>query len=1034
MFRKLLVAFAALLLLPALLLAQDGKLRGKVTDRETGDALIGANVQIEGTNMGAATDVNGDYVILSVPPALYTVKVTYIGYSPTTVSNIRVNANITTTYDFKLASSAVQIQAVEIVAERPLIQRNTTNTIRVTQSDEVQYIPFRGVQNIVALSAGAVQQGGALYVRGGRAGEIGYYVDGANATNPLFGSENYSAIREAIEEVQLQTGGFTAELGGANSGIVRTTTRTGGSQLKITADYMTDDFAKPGKQFLSTTAYGYKNAVGTLSGPIISGIRFFAAGQMNYMRDRQPMWLTPFSFSGLVDDGLVSGDNAGKPLPRDITIMQNYLPNNWQQDIQGQGNVLFDLKQLVNVPVKLRINALYDEASSINGGSWPAVLNPYGGGNYFRNPDKMSRNLTKTFSGGIKLTHIVSQTTFYEVGVSMQSRDAKTFDPIFKDNWMAYGDSAANVSAGFGTAFNPWNNRYSPPLNISIIQKLQLTDPNAPINAYNKNNQTSISATVDFTSQINSRWELKAGGSIDTWTMRSWAINNITNYLIFLDPNRDGVFDTDAIVYGSDISKGYVVDEKLRRIRSLAAGNIVTYGYDYKGNQTEGFNPGSATVDKPYKPTFAAAYLQNKFEFNDLILNFGLRYEYVDPKMLYLDPTVNPATGQLDYQGGFPVDEETNMIDESLFKTVSSYSYLLPRLSFSFPVSDRTVFYTQFGKYIQMPSLNQLYSSTVGFSNAINPLTRGSSSGSLGFTARPERTTLFEVGIRQVLTQNLAFTLTGFYKDTKDQIQLRRMYNSLGNPIFTSYQNTDFGTVKGVEFTVQLRRTERLQVNLNYTLSDAKGTGANPGSNSVATSDESKARFPNFVAPQPFNQTHRGSMIIDYRFSKGDGGPVLEGFGASLIMSFNSGHPYTKTAEPLNLGQANAWNIGVYPMGDTRFQNPVEPVNSSTTPWVFNMDLNVSKMFFFGGLSFEIYANVLNLLNTHQIINVFPNTGTPYDDGWFTSPFSTPYKAIPDYAAFYRAMNLDNRAGIMRNLGDVFAAPRQIRVGARLEL
>ena len=1028
MFRKLLVAFAALLLLPALLLSQDGKLRGKVTDRETGDALIGANVQVEGTNMGAATDVNGEYVILSVQAGVYTVKVTYIGYSTTTISNIRVNSTITTTQDFKLASSAVQIQAVEIIAERPLIQRNTTNTIRVTQQEEVQYMAFRGVQNIVALSAGAVQQGGTLYVRGGRAGEVGYYVDGANATNPLFGTESYSAIREAIDEVQLQTGGFTAELGGANSGIVRTTTRTGGSLFKISLDYITDDFAKPGSKFLGTSGFGYKNGVGTISGPIINGIRFFAAGQMNYFRDRQQMWLTPFEFDNIVDDGLNIANNAGKPLPGPIKFLENSKPNDFLQDIQGQGNVLFDLKQLVNAPVKVRVNVLYDVNTSNNNSTWPNALN-----NTFLNPDKYSQNETKTFSGGIKLTHMVSQTTFYEVGVSMQSRNARTYDKTFGDNWYAYPDSAANAAAGFGAGVNNWVNRYAGPPQMSIIQNFRFNDPNTPINAYSKNAQTSISATIDFTSQINSRWELKAGGSIDTWTMRAYSVNNISSLLVFLDPTKDGVWDADNVVYGSDIAKGYVVDEKLRRARWFSMGTINTYGYDYKGNQTDGFDIGSATVDKPYKPTFASAYIQNKFEFNDLILNFGLRYEFVDPKMLMLDPTLNTTTGQLDYQN-IAVDQETNLIDESQLKNSPSFSYLLPRLSFSFPVSDKTVFYTQFGKYVQMPSLNQLYNSTRNFSTWMNPNTRTFSSGALGFNAQPERTTLFEVGIRQVLTPNLAFTLTGFYKDGKDQLQLRRLYNSVGNAITLAYQNTDFSTVKGLEFTIQLRRTERLQVNLNYTLSDGRGTGASSGSNAVATSDVMSARFPNFVAPLPYNQTHRGSLIFDYRFAKGDGGPVLEGLGVNLLMSFNSGHPYTKIQEPLSLGQSSAWNIGVWPLNDARSRIPVEPVNSSTTPWVFNLDMNVSKMFFVGGLNLEIYANVLNLLNTKQIIDVFPNTGTPTDDGWLTTANATPYKAIPNYESFYRTINLDNRYYVMAYRGDVYGSPRQIRVGVRLEL
>lgn len=1046
MHRRSLLVIMLLVLIPALLCAQDGKLRGKVTDKETGEALISANVQIEGSAMGAATDVNGEYVILSVPAGVYTVKATYIGYTSLTVSNVRVNSNITTTQDFQLSGSAVQVPVVEIVAERPLIQRNTTNTVRVTQQEDVQYIPFRGVQNIVGLSAGAVQQRDAngnpqLYIRGGRAGEVAYYVDGANATNPLFGSENYSAIQEAIEEVQLQTGGFTAELGGANSGIIRTTTRSGGSEFKVTLDYLTDDFAKPGKEFLGTSAFGYKNAVATLGGPITNGIRFFVAGQANYMRDRSPMWLTPFEFDNLVDDGLNILNNAGTPLPGPIKFSKNYVPNNWMRDLQGQGNILFDLGQIVNAPVKLRVYGLYDVdlrtpdlgkrivfTDVIADASWPDGLT-----NIFRNPDKLRRQETVTYSGGVKLTHFVNQTTYYELGVSMQQRDYRMYDKTFGDDWLLYPDSVANANAGFGTGVYPWVGRYSGPPQISVIQRFLLNDPNAPINSYTKNSQTSLRAAIDFTSQINSRWEMKAGGSIETWTMRSFAVNNISSLLTFLDPTKDGVWDADNIVYGSDIAKGYVIDERLRRARWLNQGAINSYGYDYKGNETDGFDIGSAVVDKPYKPTFASAYLQNKFEFNDLILNFGLRYEFVDPKMLMLDPTLNTLTNELDYQN-VPVDEETNLIDESQLKASPSFGYLLPRISFSFPVSDQTVFYTQFGKYIQMPSLNRLYNSTLQFSNWMNPNTRSFAGGSLGFAARPERTTLFEVGIRQVLTSNLAFTLTGFYKDTRDQLQLRRLYNSLGNPLTLAYQNTDFGTVKGVEFTLQLRRTERLQVNLNYTLSDARGTGATNNSNAVATSDEIKARFPNFVAMQPYSQTHRGSLMMDYRFEKGDGGPILEGLGVNLLMSFNSGHPYTKILEPSNLGQANAWNIGVWPLNDARSRNPAEPVNSSTTPWIFNLDMNISKVIFVGGTNVVLYANILNLLNTKQIIDVFPNTGTPTDDGWLQASAAQPYKAIPLYEAFYRAINLDNRWGIMNYRGDVYSSPRQIRVGVRLEI
>ncbi len=126
-----------LCLLTVVATAQDGKLRGRVTDKQTSEALIGANVLIEGTTFGAATDLNGEYIILSVPPGLYTVKISYVGYASLSVTNVRVSSNLTTTEDFQLSSSAVQVQAVEVIAERPLIQRNTTNTVRMATQENI---------------------------------------------------------------------------------------------------------------------------------------------------------------------------------------------------------------------------------------------------------------------------------------------------------------------------------------------------------------------------------------------------------------------------------------------------------------------------------------------------------------------------------------------------------------------------------------------------------------------------------------------------------------------------------------------------------------------------------------------------------------------------------------------------------------------------------------------------------------------------------------------------------------------------------
>lgn len=1002
---KSILCFALLMLLPGLALTQDGKLRGKVTDRESGEALIGANVVIEGTSLGAATDVNGEYVILSVPTGVYSVKVTYIGYSPVTISNIRVSSNITTTQDFQPSSSAVQFQAVEIVAERPLVQRNTTNTVRIGTQETIRNMPFRGLQNIVALEASVVQQGGNIYVRGGRAGDVNYYVDGTNVTNPVLRADaanntNVNLIQEALEEFQMQAGGYTAELGGANSGIVRSTLRTGGEKLKLTGDYQTDDFAKPGREFLGTTSRGFRNAVLTLGGPVplLDKARFFVAFQHNYERNRRAMFLEPFVFENLVTDA-VGSYPAGTPLPGPVEFKKNYLHNNWTESNVLQGTLVYNIH-----PFKIRFTGNYEKFQNPNGGNWPGALEEY------FNQKRNTITATDRQLASLRVTHMIGKETFYEIAVSYQNSFATTFDQDFKDDWYNYADSLKNAELGY-TGFV---SRYGAPYNYSVINAFNFTHPNFPNNSYSKRLQRSISSTIDLTSQVTSNWELKAGGSIESWISRNFNVGNISMLRQYNDSNGDGIDDRTF------------ESEQAKRVNWIKRGAMNNWGYDIYGNEVE------SGFDAPRKPLFAAAYIQNKFEYDDLVLNFGVRYEYSDGDALRV-----PQEKMKDPDA----DNNLDVIDETKLIETDPISLLLPRVSFSFPVTDRTVFYALYGKYAQFPSLNQMYINSVQLSTELLPTQRTPywlGGNLIGFMLRPERTTQYEMGLRQAVSDNFAFTLTGFYRDLKDQIQVRRVYDENGNPYTVALMNEDFGTTKGVELTLELRRTNRLAARVNYTLSDARGASSTSTSSSYSVSDEVTARFPLFINPFDYNQAHRGSVMLDYRFAKDEGGPILEGMGVNLLLSFNSGHPYTKIEEPRNLGQSNPWTVGVRATIDLRSRNPVEPINSSTTPWVFNIDLNWSKMFYFGGFNAELYVNVLNLLNTKQILDVHPTTGTPTDDGWLKSPLAAQYRETPMYEEFYKVINLQNRwawLGIAGKAGsDFYGSPRQVRAGVRLEL
>lgn len=987
--RKFLLLIFVVFLMICMATAQDGKLRGKITDKTTGEPLIGATVVLEGTTLGAASDINGDYIVLSVPPGIYTIKVSYVGYTPLTVSNVRILSNVTTTQDIQLVSEAIQVEPIEIVAERPLIQRNTTNTIRVTTLEDIKNLPFRGVENIISLQAGVVEQDGRLYIRGGRAGEVAYFVDGALTTNPITNTATFSVIQEAIEELQIQAGGYTAEFGGANSGIARTTLRTGQSKYRGSIDFLTDNLAKPGSNYFGSSSFGYQNIVGTFSGPMIGfpELKFFLAAQHNFSRNRNRMILEPFKFDLVTD--INDSRGPGIPLPYPVEFKKNYVPGNWLKSTSVQGNMIYDIRSF---KFKLSGSYTYDQYPFDN--NWPTALV-----RYFNKRSRMD-HLTTGFLN-FKFTHLVSPKTFYEVALNYQRRDFKRVDPDFDTNWKLYVDSIANAEKGY-TGFL---RRFAGPLPYSTIYGFTFTHENAPNNSFIKNSQYAIGASLDFTSQVSSNWEFKSGFKIDSWVTRQYIIGNIQNAMEFLY-GRDG-----------NTPRTFANDYE-RRVKLSKAATINHYGYDVDGNEVdEGY-------DAPRKPIFAAVYVQNKLEYQDLILNLGVRYEYMNTKNKTFKDPLSPEFNQ-----DLDIIDEANLVDAKPFHLV------LPRISFSFPVTDRTVFYAMYGKYAQMPSLNQLYVGNTTLSRTVSPITRGNAFLTpVGFLMKPERTTQYEMGFRQSLTENFAFTISGFYKDTKDQLQVRSFVNQQGNKLFTAYLNEDFGTVKGLEFTFELRRTHRLAAKFNYTLSDARGTGSNSRS-AFGAVEQNIGRPTNFINPLDFNQTHRGSLIFDYRFGKDDGGPILEQFGINTIFSFNSGHNYTKIKELKELGQANVWDIGVEPLNDPRASFPVEPLNSSTTPWVFNIDVNLSKVINFGAVNVEFYINILNLLNTKQIVNVYPTTGSAQDDGWLGNPLAAPFHEIPQYADFYRAINLKNRWAYMTVTGnDLYESPRQVRFGIKLEL
>lgn len=998
----------SLLLLPSLvLMAQTGRMKGKVTDLTNGEPLIGANVIIVGTSFGAATDVKGEYSISNLTPGTYEVKASYIGYQTITQVNVRVNADLTTELNFQLPAEGISVGEVVVVSERPLINKSNTNAIRTTTSDVIEALPVRGVNNIIALTPGVVQQDGSLFIRGGRVDEVGYYLEGTNITNPVFGGRQVTIIQDAVEEIQVQAGGYTAEYGGANAGIVRTQLKSGTSDFKFSLNYVTDNITFKSKSnrfdgkknFLGAYQYGYNEFTGTVSGPLFTNnIKFFGLFNSSWRLDPNPL-----PFPG-INVGLVKDERSTTPGKDEINLVYPAGPTyaGQQQFYTGTGTLTFDFNPLI-----VRLTGTYTDGEGKNGG----------GGNISQllNLGRVSIFESGNGSFNLKATHILSPTVYYELSAGYSLSKTENMDPLLRDNWQAYGDSVANAEVGAVWYRTPFEietgrvGRYRRPTTYDVLG-FRFFAPNDITAGYSKTKREVLSFNASFSAEIDKTHNIKFGGELQTYTIRSFGF----------------AAGRAASQYANDIYQNSLLPNP-KPINDIMIALTNSYGYDHFGNEINSEFSESAGIDDPgllapKRPLFAGAYIEDRITYNDLILNVGLRFDYFDTDNLMLKDPSRPETA---------IDFNTNKVDPKGLTKTPTFSAVSPRLGFSFPVTDQTVFHAQYGKFVQQSRLRDMYQGIYGLGTSL----RGGFfiSTPTGWNIRPTRTTQYELGFTQQISSFASFDITGYYKDIQDQVEFDLQNTAPGSQYqaYNVLKNGDFVTTKGIELSFNMRRVENIMVNASVSFQDAQGTGSNPNSKAGivgAPLDGVTVFRPAFVTPLDFNKSVYGNVNLDYRFPK-DAAPVLSQLGLSALLTFDSGHPYT-------LGEGKGDTQGSLE-GDNRFRSPIQPLNSSTTPWTYQLDLRLDKSFSITDkLSANIYLLVLNVFDTKNIVNVFLRTGSATDDGYLSDPElggTIRPDQREDYEAMYKAINIDYYQGYQANVGVLYGPPRQVRLGIQLE-
>ncbi|MEY3010344.1 MAG: hypothetical protein RLZZ314_986 [Bacteroidota bacterium] len=555
--------------------------------------------------------------------------------------------------------------------------------------------------------------------------------------------------------------------------------------------------------------------------------------------------------------------------------------------------------------------------------------------------------------------------------------------------------------------------------------------------------------------------------------------------------------------------------------------NYVSYGgYDPYGNRTSGrptiedfFNEtnDAGYNTRPigaYEPIYIAGYIMDKFTFDDIIFNVGLRVDRFDANQPVLkDPyvvgqsySVGDIRGELinDLNGNAVIPDNigddftvyvdaledpsaivgfrsgdtwynalgTEITDPDILAVNTAYPApwlkpndnatgddpfeltseafrdynpavnLMPRISFSFNISDEAVFFAHYDILTQRPTSSNRFSPIdYLFLESRNNLISNPD-------LRPEKTIDYELGFQQVLTKTSSLKISAYYKEMRDMIQVRNFTGAYPRP-YKAFGNLDFGTVKGFTIGYDLRRTGNVRLNANYTLQFADGTGSTTQTALALIN----AGLPNLRSINPFNydQRHRIVANVDYRYGEGAdyNGPVamiggkerqiLANTGLNFIANLGSGTPYTAStiATPIT-GEISPSTEG--------------SINGSRLPWQFNLDANIDKNFTitYGGgkreapstassgdaapqaaaktTNLNVYLWIGNLLNTRNINSVYRFTGVSDDDGYLAAAQYQPLiNSQNDPNAFrnYYSMYVDNPF----NLG----LPRTVRLGVKFD-
>ncbi len=886
-----------------------GKISGKVTDGQTGEDLIGINILIQGTTQGAATGIDGSYIINNIDPGSYSLVFSGVGYQKKIITNVKVSSDFTTQIDVQLLTEAIGLETVVVEATKPLVRKDLTSSQVSIDATQISTLPVENINQLLTLQAGVVRgAGGEIHIKGGRSSEVSYNVNGVSIVNPFDNSKSVEIATNAIQELSVVSGTFNAEYGNALSGIVNSITKEGTKNYNGSLSFYSGDYLSSRDDvFYNIDAVDPINnyvAEFTLGGPIPlldNYVTFFFSGRLNddkgYLygiRQHNPtdyiQYLGADSISVLATgDGKIVSMNPSK-------------------DWSGNGKLTFKPTSTFKINYDFLIS---DSRYQTYNHDLKYI------------PDANYHRYNSGLFNSIELRHVLSNSTFYSLKGSYNINDYKRYlYPLLNAS-----GSEADFSAGMDLTGLQADSRYA----SSLQYAAQNTFPSGgTLNQHFYQKTRTIGGKLDLTSQFTSNHEIKFGAEY----------------------------------------KHHILDYESFQI--------------LKNGQTSYIPPVDNILHDSYtkKPTEISGYLQDKMEFESLILNIGLRVDYFDSDAKYSINTQYPS----------PNDQTIpdNIDKSSLLKNAANKYQLSPRVGVSFPITDRGIIHFSYGHFFQTPPFTYLYT---------NPDFKYPVSGTPTFgnaNLNPEKTITYEIGLQQQLSDNLSFDITGYVKDVRDLLALQKIQASASKAYFM-YVNKDYANIKGITFSIKKRRNanELFGASLDYTFQSTEGSDTRSAAAflDIASGRQSE-KIPYYL---DWDQPHTLNATVNF------GGPS---WNATVVGRIGSGLPYT----PRLL-----------------FEQIYLKTNSERKPSQATVDLLIDKTVNIFDLGLTFFLKVFNLFDGLNENSVYDDTGRSS----YTLENELGTTQAADYYASLNPLIKSSKEYFSRP--NYYLPPREVRLGLTLE-